>query len=177
VVTYRELTNPVDVAMPIAFRVVRAAPEVVIAIVLAWMVAEIVGAVAARRIVIAGDGVFQALGRAVAMSIRHPLSTLVRFWVPSLVLILVAVPSALAAASSWDAVRSVLDEGANPIWVLAIVVAFVALWMIGLLLAGVVCAWRAAVWTLAEVMREGTFGGSSDRRPGDWRPDPTSANL
>ena len=176
-VTYRELTNPTDAATAIALRVVRAAPEVIVAIVLTWMFAEIVGAIAARRISVAGDGVFGALGRALATSVRHPLATLVRFWVPSLVLLLVLAPSALAAASAWDAVRAVLDEGASPVWVLVLVVAFVVLWMVGLLLAGVVCAWRAAVWTVAEVIGEGTFGGSSGRRPGDWRPDPSSANL
>jgi hypothetical protein len=48
---------------------------------------------------------------------------------------------------------------------------------VGLLLASVVCAWRAAVWTVADVARDGTFGGSADRRPGDWRSDRSSANL
>lgn len=176
-VTYRELTNPVEVATPIALRVVRASPEVIVAIVLAWMAGEIVGAVAARRIAMAGDGVLGALRGAAVTSVRHPLSTLARFWVPSLVLGVVLVPAALAAASAWDAVRSVLGDRASPPLVLAAVVAFVVLWMVGLLLAGVVCAWRAAVWTVAEAIREGTFGGSSDRRPGDWRPDPSSANL
>ena len=176
-VTYRELTNPFDVATPIALRVVRASPEVIVVIVLAWMVAEIVGAIAARRIAMGRDGVFRAVAGALATSIRHPLATLLHFWVPTLVLAFVLAPSTLAAASAWDAVRAVLDEGASPPWVLAVVVAFVVLWMVGLLLAGVVCAWRAAVWTVAEAVREGTFGGSSDRRPGDWRPDPSSANL
>ena len=49
------------------------------------------------------------------------------------------------------------------------VVLFVAVWVVGLGLTAVVCAWRAAVWTVAGVLARGTFGGSSDRRPGDWR--------
>ena len=176
-VTYRELTDPVEVVTPIVLRVLSAAPEVIVAIVAAWMVGEIVGAMAARRIAMAGEGVLGALGRAATTSIRHPFSTLAWFWLPTFVLVVVLTTASLGAASAWDAVRSILGEDAGPLWVLAAVVAFVVLWMIGLLLAGVVCAWRAAVWTVAEVVREGTFGGSSDRRPGDWRPDPSSANL
>jgi len=174
---YRELTSPSDVAMPIAIRVLRATPEVVVAVGLTWMAGEIVGAVAARRIAMAGEGTLRALRRAVATSIRHPLSTVVRFWLPTFALLAVLLPSALATASAWAAVRAVLGQRADPLSVLVAVVLFVVLWMVGLLLAAVVCAWRAAVWTVAEAVGEGTFGGSANRRPGDWRPDPSSANL
>ena len=69
-------------------------------------------------------------------------------------------------------------EGADdPVAVFIAVLVLVVLWTVGLLLLSVVCAWRAAVWTVAEVTREGTFGGSTDSRPGDWRPDHTSATL
>ena len=56
-VTYRELTAPLDVATPIAIRVLRGSPEVVVAVVVTWMLAEIVGALAARRIALADAGV------------------------------------------------------------------------------------------------------------------------
>ncbi len=56
-VTYRELTTPLDVATPIAIRVLRGSPEVVVAVVVTWMLAEIVGALAARRIALADAGV------------------------------------------------------------------------------------------------------------------------
>jgi len=45
------------------------------------------------------------------------------------------------------------------------------------ILLGVACAWRAAIWTIAEAVREGTFGGSTDRRSGDWRTEGSSATL
>ena len=175
--SYDELTNPSDVTTPIVLRVVRASPEAVLAIVLAWMIGEIVGAVAARRIVLAGDRVVAALRGAVVTSLRHPLAALARFWLPTLVLIVVLAPSALAAATAWTAARVVLVDQADPLWVVAAVALFVVSWVIGLLLVAVVCAWRAAVWTVAEIAGYGTFGGSSDRRPGDWRPDQSSANL
>ncbi|MEP6638057.1 MAG: hypothetical protein ABJC39_01795 [Chloroflexota bacterium] len=176
-VTYRELTDPVDVATPIVLRVLRSAPEVVVAVVLAWMLAEIVGAIAARRIVLTGVGVGPALKAAASRSFRQPASVLVRFWLPTIVLVVVLAPGALAAASAWEAVRSVLGGSSDPVRILVTVVAFVALWIVGLVLIGVACAWRAAVWTVAEVTREGTFGGSADRRPGHWRRDRSSATL
>lgn len=176
-VAFRELASPLDVAMPIVLRVVRASPEVVLVVGLAWMAGEIVGAIAARRIVLGGEGIVRALRGAIVASLRHPLSSLVRFWLPTLALLAVLAPSALAAAFAWGAVRAVLGERADPIGVLLVVVLFVVLWVVGLLLTAVVCAWRTAVWTVAVVAEDRTFGGSPDRRTGDWRPDPTSANL
>ncbi len=176
-VTYRELTTPGDVAMPIAVRVLRGSPEVVVGVVVAWMLAEIVGAVAARRIALSDARVGAALIQAVSVVLREPVASFARFWLPSLVLVVVLVPSALAAGAAWDAVGTVLNEEADPLRLLATVVAFVGLWIVGLVLIGVVCAWRAAVWTVAEMAGEGTFGGSADRRPGHWRLDRSSATL
>jgi hypothetical protein len=175
--SYAELTNPSDVSTPIVLRVVRASPDAVLAIALAWMVGEIVGAMAARRIVLRGDPVMAALRGAVVDAFRHPLAVLARFWLPTLVLALVLAPSALAAASAWTAASAALLDRADPLQVVAAIVLFVVSWVVGLILAGVVCAWRAAAWTVADLVGPGTFGGSSDRRPGDWRPDGSSANL
>ncbi|HEX6868088.1 MAG TPA: hypothetical protein VF119_04740 [Candidatus Limnocylindrales bacterium] len=176
-VTYSELTSPLDVSTPIALRVLRRTPEVVAAVMVVWMAGEIVGAVAARRIVLAGDGVGRALGAAVGSCLRHPVSTLARFWLPTSVLVLIVATAMVAATAAWAAAGSALDEPGDPLVILVSVVALVLLWVAGLVLASVVCAWRAAVWTMAEVHRQGTFGGSSDRRPGDWRTEGSSATL
>ena len=174
---YVELTNPSETGTSIVLRVVRASPEVLVLLVLAWMVGEIVGAIAARRIILEGDGIVASLRVAGVTFVRHPLAALARFWVPTLALIVILAPSALAAASAWNAVGAVLTEGSDAWQVLAAVVLFVVLWVVGLLLAAVLCAWRAAVWTVAGLLARGTFGGSSHRRPGDWRPDASSANV
>jgi hypothetical protein len=158
-VTYRELTAPLDVTMPIAIRVLRGSPEVVVAVIVTWMLAEIVGALAARRIALADAGVGAGVKHAVRVLIHEPVSSLARFWLPSLVLVVVLVPSALAAASAWQAVGTVLNEGAEPLPLLLTVVVFVGLWIVGLVLIGVVCGWRAAVWTVAEVARGGDVRG------------------
>jgi hypothetical protein len=36
----------------------------------------------------------------------------------------------------------------DPLELFLAVVLFVALWVVGLVLTGVICAWRAAVWTI-----------------------------
>ena len=169
-VTYRELTSPLDVTTPIMLRVLRGSPEVVAAVLIAWVLGEIVGAIAARRIVLAGDGVMAALRGAVGTCLRHPLTTLVRFGLPAVVLLVVLVPSIVAAGSAWSAVDGALAGGADLPSTLVIVVLFVLLWLVGLLLTGVVCAWRAAVWTVAEVTRRRTFGGSSTADRGTGSP-------
>ena len=176
-VAYRELTSPFDVGTPIVVRVLLASPEVVIALVGTWILGEVVGAIAARRIALDGVGVGAALRGAVIAVARRPLSALVRFLVPTLVLALVVGPSVLAAGAGWDAVRDALSTSTEPVAIVLTTLMFVALWVVGLLLIGVVCAWRAAVWTVAEATRPGTFDASTDSRPGDWRGDPTSARL
>ncbi len=176
-VAYRELTSPLDTSTPIVLRVLGETPDVVISVVLAWMVGEMIGAVAARRIVLAGDGVRAALRAAIVTCVRHPLTNLVRFWLPTVVLLAVLVAGAAGAGAAWSAVGAVLSGSGNLVATVAVVAAFVVVWLVGLALVAVVCAWRAAVWTAAEAAREGTFGGSADRRPGDWRADRSSATL
>jgi len=174
---YLELTNPSDPSVSVVVRVVRSSPDVLAVLVVAWMAGEIVGAVAARRIALEGDGIPAALRIAIATSVRHPVAALGRFWLPTLGLVVVLVISALAAAWSWAVVGTVLGGRSDPVWVVLAVVVFVAIWVVGLLLTAVACAWRAAVWTMADVLDRRTFGGSTGRRPGDWRPDPSSANV
>jgi hypothetical protein len=176
-VTYQELVLPSDTATPIAIRVLGDAPEVPIAILVIWMSAEIIAAVAARRVVLAGDGVSTALRSAIGSVGRRPLHAIWRFWLPTIAAALVVVAAGVASSSAWTVVKDTVGGSANPVAALVATVAFVGLWFVGLMLIAVVSAWRAAVWTVAATAEVGTFGGSTDRRPGDWRPDPRSATL
>ncbi len=149
-VTYRELTNPVDVATPLVWRVLLASPDVVAAIVLTWMLGQALGAVAARRVVLArgGTGTRQAVRDALGTLAGRPLAVLADFWLPTLALGLALAPSAVAAASASDVVREAMSTPDDPVRLSLAVVLFVSLWVVGLVLTGVVCAWRAAVWTV-----------------------------
>jgi hypothetical protein len=176
-VTYRELTSPLDTATPIVLRVLRATPEVIVAVVVAWMLAEMVGAIAGRRIALAGDGVGVALRGAAATCVRQPIVSLIRFWLPTAVLIAVVIPCGMAAGWAWSEVQATLAGVPGVLEILVAVGTLVVLWLVGLILVAVISAWRGAVWTVAEVAREGTFGGSIDRRSGDWRAEGSSATL
>lgn len=176
-VTYQELTLPSDSATPVAVRVLRDAPDVPIAILVIWMSAEIVAAVAARRVVLGEVQVRSALRSAIGSIGRKPLAALGRFLLPTIVLALIVLAAAVASSAAWTTVRATLEAGPDPVGALLATVALVAIWLAGLALIGLASAWRAAVWTVAAIVEAGTFGGSTDRRPGDWRPDPRSATL
>lgn len=147
-VTYRELTNPGDVATPLVWRVLLASPDVVAAVVATWTVGQALGAVAARHVVLARDGIVRALREASGTLLRRPLTVLADFWLPTLALTVAIAPSALAAAPAGDVVREAMNTPNDPIELALAVVLFVSLWIVGLVLTGVVCAWRAAVWTV-----------------------------
>ena len=162
-VAYRELTNPLEAGTPVVVRVVRDAPEVIVAVTLAWIVGEIIGPLAARRIVLAGDGVFGSLRAALGELVRRPLATLARCVVPLAVLVAVLVPSLLAAGAAWRTVQAAIG-GPDATGLFIAILAFVTLWLIGLLLIAVVSAWRGAVWTVAVVSAPGTFRRTKRRR-------------
>jgi hypothetical protein len=148
-VAYRELTSPDDVTLPIVLRVLAGAPEVTAALLVAWIVGEVIGGLAARRIVLDGSGVAQALRDAARAAVRHPLGVSSGFLVPLAGLVLVLLPSTLAASVAWSAVRVAMRSPAELVVGTLAVVLFVSLWIVGLLLVAVTAAWRAAVWSLA----------------------------
>jgi hypothetical protein len=147
-VAYGELTSPIDVTSPIAVRVLRGAPEVVIVLVGLWMMGEIVGGIAARRVSLAGAGVRQALRDAVVAALRRPVPVLLGFWVPAAGLVLVVTPFALAATAAVRAVRAALRTTSDPFGATVAVVLFVTIWLVGLAMIAVTAAWRGAVWTV-----------------------------
>ena len=173
-VTYRELTVPTDVALAIVLRVARGAPDAVAVVVGAWIVGEAIGGIAARRVVMLRERIPRALGRAVIYLVRHPLRCTVLAAVPLAALVLVLVAIGLAGSATWDALRSALSFDDGPVTSVAFLVALVALFGGGLLLIGVLSAWRAAVWTV-ELAR--TFGGASYDPEGPWHAGNDSGTL
>jgi hypothetical protein len=147
-VAYRELTSPFDVVTPIVLRVLRGAPEAVALIFAAWMIGEILGGVAARRIALAAAGVRRALREAILAVVRHPVAVMTAFWVPTAALALVALSSVLAASTAWGIARAALRSPAEPVQAALAVVLFVAIWLVGLVLIAGACAVRAAVWSI-----------------------------
>lgn len=171
-VGYRELTNPSDVALPVALRIVIGAPDAGLAILAGWLFGEIVGAIAARRIVLEGDGVAAALGRGVRALRGHPARSIALAVLSALMLVLVLAITAIASGTAWDALRGALAEGDASIATSLILILFVGLFAGGLVLIGLVSAWRSAVWTVhvsgaGQSGTDGTFGGGGGTRTGD----------
>jgi hypothetical protein len=173
-ITYRELTLPSETLTPLVVRVIRAAPEAIIALLVAWLLGEVVGSMAARRVVLRGEGPLRAVGGALGRLVRDPLRVTVLTLLPLLALVAVLVPAAAAASATWTAIRTALATDAGVLPTLVLLLAFVGLWVGGLGLIGLVAAWRAAVWTVDAV---GTFGVPDPVRAGDWQEGEASGTL
>jgi hypothetical protein len=171
---YREFTVPVETVTPLVLRVIRAVPDAIALIVIAWLIGEALGGLAARRVVMAGSSIPRATGWALWHAVRHPLQTVVLLAVPLLALVAVLVPSAAAASAAWTAIRVTLADGLPPLLTLVAVLLLVVVWVGQLVLIGLVAAWRGAAWTVAVA---GTFGGVTDRREGDWSSVAGSGSL
>ena len=171
-VGYREFTNPSDVALPVALRIVMGAPDAALGIAAGWSFGEIVGAIAARRIVLAGDGVRAALRAGIGRLRARPARSIGLAGLSAVLLIVVLVITGIATGTAWDALRGALAEGDASIATSLILLLFVALFAGGLVLIGLVTAWRSALWTV-DVLRaggpgpNGTFGGGGRTRTGD----------
>lgn len=170
-VAYRELTVPSDVATPITLRILAGAPDALVALLVAWLVAEVVGGLAVRWVVLRGDGVRDALRDALRDG-RRDAGRLIALGVVSvLVLLTVIAVTGLATGTVWAGLRGALADGDPSSATLAVLVLFVALFAGSLVILGLTAAWRSALWTVVagrhDVPAAGTFGGGRDSRSGD----------
>jgi len=164
-VAYRELTVPSDVDVALVVRVAGGATDAVVVVLVAWLVGEAVSAIAARRVVLFGDGVVRALRGGVARLVWHPLRTIMLAALPIVPLGLVLSGVGLAGSATWNALRTALTFGDERLMALVLLLALVVLFAGGLLLIGVTSAWRGAIWTI-EVA--GTFGATQHDPEGPW---------
>jgi hypothetical protein len=175
-VGYRELTNPSDVSTPAAWRIVTGAPDAAVALLVTWLFAEIVGAVAARRVVLSGDGVRGALDRAIAYLRTRVGRSVALASISAVAFVVVLAATALATGTTWTALRAALADGDASIGTVALLVSFVGLFAGCLVLIGLTAAWRSAVWTVevpgalpadGDRGTDGTFGGGAETQSGD----------
>lgn len=132
VATYVELTRPADPALALPIRVVAAAPEALVVVALAWMVAAALGGLAARRVVLLGDGGPGAVWEALRAILRRPLTGgLLLAAGPVVAVPLLGVPLALARLA-WEAVAVALPTHDGVVATLAPVAGFVAAWALAL---------------------------------------------
>jgi hypothetical protein len=149
---YRELTFPSDVAVPLAVRITTAAPLAVVGVVVTWLAAEVVGGLAARRIVLFGAGSPDAIGGAIADLGRWPGAAARSLVASAGVSVLVFVPAVVAAAAAADRVQAVLAAEAGSLESVGAALLISAVFAGTVVLAAGAAAWRAALWT-AQVLR------------------------
>jgi len=104
-VAYRELVNPTD-ASSIVLRVVAGALGPTLAIVVVWVLCELVGGMAVRRIVLADEPVVGAVIRSATDLVRRPLGA-VLVPVATIAILVVDLAAVLAAVILvWTEVRT-----------------------------------------------------------------------
>jgi hypothetical protein len=145
---YRELILPQDLVTPLPLRVLGQVPWLIAGLFLVWLLADAAGAVAVRRLVLERRPVVRAWLLGWADLVRRPQRIVPTALAGVAILALLLVPAMAAAAIGWERVREILLGGREPLVVLAGVAVWVAIWLGGLVLAGVGAAIRAAAWTL-----------------------------
>ena len=145
IATRDELLSPGDPSVALVARVLLRAPDAVAFVVVAWLVGETVGALAARSHA-AGAGVRAALlGSVRRVFDRRGLPTLL---LTNAVLLGFAIPFGLAVGRSWEHIIRALNQDFSPVQIGAGLVLLVSTWVLGLALLGAALAWRATAWTV-----------------------------
>jgi hypothetical protein len=161
-VAYVELTVPTNLASPLVLRVILGASDAVLVVVLAWLATEVVGAIAVRRLVLLGDGVWRSIGGAIMQIARKPIAsvgTVIFSFGASSVAVGLAM-AATATAFDWCRVASQNQHpwpiamgrlqaigDIRPIVFILAAIALGAAWVVALALSGVASAWRSAAFT------------------------------
>jgi hypothetical protein len=151
-VAYRELTVPSDVAAPLAARVLAGAPAASVAVLAAWLAAEIVGGFAVRRSVLLGSSMVRALAGGLGDPVRAPLATALTVVVALGATLVALVATWWVTSVAWEAARQALGGDLDALAVLGVAVLMAAAWLAGLVLAAGAAAWRATLVTM-ELLR------------------------
>ena len=171
-ITYVELTRPFDVATPLVIRVLQAAVPEISIVALAWLLGELLGGLAARRIALDGLTAARALIAAAGDVVRRPAPTVLPWLGLSLLFFVILGGTVAAASIAWS--RVILALSPRPVEPIALaldLLLFVAIWLAALAVGGVFAAARASAQTFEDVRRRagtGTFGASAHHRSGDW---------
>ncbi len=149
---YRELTVPADVSAPLATRVSAGAPVASVAVLGAWLAAEVVGGFAARRSALLGASILRALQAGFVDLFRAPVATALTVAVALAATVLALVATWWVTGFAWDAARQALGGGLDAPAALGAALLMAAAWLAGLVLAAGAAAWRATLVTM-ELLR------------------------
>ena len=151
-VAYRELTLPSDVAAPLVVRVLAGAPAASVAVLVAWLAAEVVGGFAARRAALFGAPAWRALAGGLLDPLRAPAGTILTVAAALGLTVVLLAPAVWALGAAWGAARHALAGGSDPLLALGAALLLAAAWLGVLVLAAFAASWRATLAT-TELLR------------------------
>jgi hypothetical protein len=173
-VAYAELTAPTNLATPMLLRVVEGAAGGFIVVAIAWLATEVLGAIAVRRALLLGQGVWESLGGAAMQLVRRPLTSAATVVLTFGASVVATGFLVVATATAFDwcraAARSPATAGLDFRPIVFILAAFVLglVWVVSLVVSGLASAWRSAAFTEEAVAAVG--------RP-EMRPEPDRLGL
>ena len=162
--TYDQLTTPSNLTSPLPLRVIFAAGDAVAVVVVVWLVTETLAAIAVRREVLAGGGIWRSVLGAAGQIAHRPISTLLAV-VVSYATSAVAIGLALvgtSAAFDWCRIAARNQEPIaiklgiggfstardfRPIAFALATLALAVAWVAALAVSAVTSAWRSAAFT------------------------------
>jgi hypothetical protein len=143
--TRDELLSPGDPSLALTARVLLRAPDAVAFVVVAWLVGETVGGLAARSRA-AGAGTRAALlGSVRRVFDRRGLPTLL---VTTAMLLGLAIPFTIAVGRASEHLVGALSQDVSVVQTGAGLLLLVSTWVLGLALLAAALAWRATAWTV-----------------------------
>lgn len=150
VATYQELLSPGEPSIPLALRVLGRAPDAILVAMVAWLLGEALGGIAARRTA-EGEGFGQALRGGLADLVR--LRGVATFVVTDAVVLATVVLLVAVVGRATDHVRVYLLGGADDVSLAAALFLLITTWVLALATLGAALAWRATAWTIETAPR------------------------
>ena len=163
-VAYREFTVPSNLATPLPIRVIEGAAGPVLIVAMVWLVTDVFGGLAVRRLILHRTGIVRSLFGALEQLVRRPISSLTTVALSYGASILAVGLGMAATATAFDwcrlaarnehAIAVTIGVGSfsmtRDVRVIVFILAAVALglaWMAALALSGIASAWRSAALT------------------------------
>ncbi len=163
---YHELISPGDLLTPLPLRVLAEVPWPAAALVAVWIVSDAAAAVGVRRLVLERQPMLVAWLLGWWDLVRRPHRIIPTAIVGLVLLVLLVGPAMAAASIGWGRLRDILAGDREPAIILGALAIWVAIWLGGLVLAGVGAAVRAAAWTLEAPMVPTGRSGQEAASPG-----------
>jgi hypothetical protein len=152
-VAYNEATSPGAPTTPFVVRVVSQVPAQVIVLFVVWLLAEALGGLALRELLLARGaperGVEPRVAAATVRALRRFVrpSSLLTLLVTEALTLVIAVPGWFAGARAWSQLRQLITDGADDVAVGIGLALFLGVVLGSLVLLGVALAWRSTAWT------------------------------